>query len=72
MTKPATAHLEIKMAKVHRKNAARMMILWPLLSFVVFPVVAMAQVEWAKGFDAALRQAAGEKKFVILDISASY
>jgi hypothetical protein len=56
---------------VHRNNAA-WMILLPLLSFVVAPIVAMEEMAWVKSFDAALQQAASEKKFVILDISASY
>jgi hypothetical protein len=56
---------------VHRNNAA-WMILLPLLSLGVAPIVAMEQMAWVKSFDAALQQAASEKKFVILDISASY
>jgi len=32
---------------------------------------AAAQVAWVKGLDAALKQAAAEKKFVVLDISES-
>jgi len=32
---------------------------------------ATAQVAWVKGLDAALKQAAAEKKFVVLDISES-
>jgi hypothetical protein len=51
---------------------AAWMILLPVLSFAFPPVVAVAQMAWARGFDAALQQAAREKKFVILDISASW
>jgi hypothetical protein len=36
------------------------------------PNLAMAQVAWVKGFDDALKQAAKEKKFIVLDISASW
>ena len=55
----------------HRKNAA-WMILLPLFFCAVAPIVAMAQVAWVQGFDAALQQAAREKKFIILDISATW
>ncbi len=34
--------------------------------------VAVAQVAWVKNFDDALKQAAREKKSIILDISASW
>ena len=56
---------------LHRKNAA-WMILLSLFFFTVAPIVAMAQVAWVQSFDAALQQAAREKKFIILDISASW
>jgi hypothetical protein len=41
---------------------------------VVFiaPVFSAAQVAWVKDFDAALKQAAKEKRFVVLDMSASW
>ncbi len=48
------------------------MILLPLFFCAVAPIVAMAQVAWVQGFDAALQQAAREKKFIILDISATW
>jgi hypothetical protein len=49
------------------------MILAVILSlFVLTPLLAMAQVAWVKDFDAALKQAAKEKKFIVLDISASW
>jgi hypothetical protein len=63
--------VEIKMTIFHRKFAAQYA-LAALLSFVFAPMAAVAQVAWVKGFDAALQQAAKEKKFIILDISASY
>ena len=34
--------------------------------------VAVAQVAWVKTFDEALKQAAKEKKSIILDVSASW
>jgi hypothetical protein len=34
--------------------------------------VALAQVAWVKTFDEALKQAAREKKFIVLDVSASW
>jgi hypothetical protein len=43
----------------------------PLL-LVLAPIFSMAQVAWVKDFDAALKQAAKEKKFIVLDISASW
>jgi hypothetical protein len=44
-----------------------------LLSFLVLvPLSAMAQVAWVKNYDDALKQAAKEKKFIVLDISASW
>ena len=57
---------------IFQRNKAARLILLMVLSFAFSPVVAMAQVAWVKGFDAALQQAAREKKFVILDISASW
>ena len=57
---------------IFQQNKAARMIRLLVLSFAFSPVVAMAQVAWVKGFDAALQQAAREKKFVILDISASW
>jgi hypothetical protein len=59
------------MAISHRNNATRIAVLW-LLFLAFAPIAAMAQVAWVKGFDAALQQAAKEKKFVILDISATW
>jgi hypothetical protein len=38
----------------------------------LLPVLAKAQVAWVKDFDAALKQASKEKKFIVLDISASW
>lgn len=39
---------------------------------LLLPVLAHAQVGFVKNFNDALKQAAKEKKFVVLDISASW
>jgi hypothetical protein len=36
------------------------------------PVFPGSQMAWVKDFDAALKQAAKEKKFIVLDVSASW
>jgi hypothetical protein len=41
-----------------------------LLAVVSAPAV--AQMTWVKSYEEALKQAAKEKKFVVLDISASW
>lgn len=38
----------------------------------LIPVFSMAQVDFQKDFNAALKQAAREKKFIVLEISASW
>jgi hypothetical protein len=38
----------------------------------LIPVFSAAQVAFVKDFNAALKQAAREKKFIVLDISASW
>jgi len=44
-----------------------------LLSFLFLaPVLSLAQVAFVKDFNEALQQAAREKKFIVLDISASW
>jgi hypothetical protein len=43
----------------------------PALSFAA-PVLSMAQVAWVKDFDTALKQAAKEDKFVVLDMSTTW
>ena len=58
------------MMSVFRRNKKLLMI--ALASFILTPILALAQVAWVKNFDAALKQAAKEKKFLILDISASW
>lgn len=48
------------------------MFLAALALVVLAPVFAIAQVAWVKDFDTALKQAAKEKKFIVLDISATW
>ncbi len=43
-----------------------------LAALIFAPILSMAQVAWVNDFDAALKQAAREKKFIVLDISASW
>ena len=43
-----------------------------LLVFLFTPILAEAQVAWEKDFDSALKRAAKEEKFVVLDFSASW
>jgi hypothetical protein len=40
--------------------------------FVLAPMLGSAQVAWVKDFNTALKQAARENKFIVLDISASW
>jgi hypothetical protein len=42
-----------------------------VLLFLI-PIFACAQVAWVQDFNAALKQAAKEKKFIVIDISASW
>ncbi len=43
-----------------------------LFLVILAPIFAQPQVAWVKDFNAALKQAAREKKFIVLDISASW
>ncbi len=43
-----------------------------LLVLLLIPIVAKAQVAWIKDFDSALKKAAKEEKFVVVDFSASW
>ena len=48
-------------------------ILMILLAICMAPsIFAGAQIAWVKTFKEALKQAANEKKFIVLDISASW
>jgi hypothetical protein len=42
------------------------------LLLLIASIPAVAQVAWVKSYDDALKQAAKEKKFIVLDISASW
>ena len=39
---------------------------------IVAPILCGAQVAWVKSLDEALKQAAKDKKFIVLDISATW
>lgn len=43
-----------------------------LIFSLLVPALATEQIAWVQNFDDALKQAAKEKKFVVLDISASW
>ena len=68
--------MEVEMTLLHRNKAALMIVTALLASISVLALAQYtrinSQVAWVKDFDAALKQAASEKKFIILDISASW
>lgn len=43
-----------------------------LCLMILAPTIALAQVAWVKTFDGALKQASRERKFIVLDMSASW
>lgn len=43
-----------------------------MAAILSLPLFAIAQISWVKSFDAAVKQAAKEKKFIVLDVSASW
>ena len=44
-----------------------------ILSVLILTIsLATAQIAWVKDFDSALKQAGKEKKFIFLDLSASW
>jgi hypothetical protein len=43
-----------------------------MILFLFIPALSFSQVAWVKDFDSALKQAAKEKKFIVLDVSASW
>ena len=57
------------MKSVSRKNIITTVVL-TVLFFA--PALATAQVAWVEDFNSALKQAAREKKFIFLDMSASW
>jgi uncharacterized protein YyaL (SSP411 family) len=54
----------------YRRSNAAWIALFLLLATA--PALVVAQVAWVKSFDDALKQAAKENKFIVLDISASW
>lgn len=50
----------------------RLLLLGMLFAAFVIPVFPADQIAWVKNFDAALNQAEKEKKFIVLDMSASW
>ena len=50
----------------------RKILLTALLCVFFLPAVSKAEVAWVKSFDAALKQAKAENKYIFLDISASW
>lgn len=51
---------------------SRMSGLTVALLFAVASIPALAQIAWVQSYDDALKQAAKEKKLIVLDISASW
>ena len=44
-----------------------------MMSFaVLMPTLSCAQVDWAEDWDSALKTAAREDKFIVLDVSATW
>jgi len=50
----------------------RKILVFALAFLVLSPVASVAQIAWVKDFNAALKQASSEKKYIFLDISASW
>ncbi len=63
--------MERKVEMIISRGNKRLLVgaLWMML---IVPVFCTAQVAWVQDFDAALKQAAKEKKFVVLDMSTSW
>jgi len=57
------------MAQFRRSSIALSIALFLL---IIAPIFAQPQVAWVKDFNAALKQAARDKKFIVLDVSASW
>ncbi len=57
---------------MHALRGNRKMLLVVAAVFLMAPLFAEDQVAWVKDYDAALKQASKEKKFIVLDISASW
>ncbi len=71
---PRRRWLQILFQTRYEMNPAhsRTILLTALLSIFFLPVAANAQIDWAESFDAALKQAGAEGKYIFLDISASW
>ena len=55
------------------RNNWKIIIAMAILSvLILIPILARAQIAWVEDFDSALEQAAKEKKFIFLDLSASW
>ena len=50
----------------------RKMLMIAVAALVLAPIFAADQIAWIKDYDTALKQAAKEQKFIVLDISASW
>jgi hypothetical protein len=57
---------------MHRWFGNRKFLISSACLMVLIPMMAVAQVAWVKSFDDALKQASREKKFIVMDISASW
>jgi hypothetical protein len=57
---------------MRRKFMNRRFLTFVVLFAIAVPLSAVAQVAWVKDFGDALKQASKEKKFVVLDMSASW
>ena len=55
---------------IYRRKMRNLAVFLSVLFLI--PVFSTAQVAFVKDFNAALKQAAREKKFIVLDISASW
>jgi hypothetical protein len=64
--------LEIKAGEVMIRRSKIRNLAGFLLVLFLIPMISPAQVAFVKDFNAALKQAAREKKFIVLDISASW
>jgi hypothetical protein len=57
---------------MHRIRQIRIFLVAAIAPLLLVSVLAADQISWVKEFDVARKQAAKEKKFVVLDISASW
>ncbi len=57
---------------MHRMFKMRKCLASAVCLILIIPVITYAQVAWIKTFDEALKQASKEKKFIVLDMSASW